>query len=128
MATKSRASVSNPFGKTFQLRKDIEKKYSVKDGIIVGAWITNPVTKDRTVHPSWLTGKPIWLPVILTRITAPDEAPKRSYTQTVTITAEEKCNFPGLQDSDKAILSFSPTRKLIGFQLIKVLGNLTTTK
>ena len=48
MVTKSRASVNNPFGKTFQLRKDIEKKYSVKDGIIVGAWITNPVTKDRT--------------------------------------------------------------------------------
>ena len=128
MATKSRASVSNPFGKTFQLRKDIEKKYSVKDGIIQGAWITNPTTKERTAHSSWLTGKPIWLPVILNRTTAPDEAPKRSYTQTVTITAEEKCNFPGLQNSSEVLLTFSPTRKLMGYQLVKVTEYLTTTK
>lgn len=74
---------------TFALRKEVQQKYSVKSGVIQGVWIAKD--KERTVMPTWYTGKPIWLPLIMKSKPIP---PKKEFT--VQLTAEYRLNFPDL--------------------------------
>ena len=76
----------------FALRREVEKKFSVKSGIIVGVWITNPETKERQVMPTWFINKPIWLPLVMKN--KPTTVGTKEFK--VQLTADYRLNFSDL--------------------------------